>query len=497
MRFAVIWVLAVSIAVSELLAAGAQAPEARIRAEGLEHSQVMAIALRLTDLVGPRLTNSPGSRAAQVRALAELDGWGVTGRLEEWSGLDRGWVLQRLVAEQLTPAYSPLIAYAKAWSPSTAGTIEGEPVYFDAADEAGVRGYRGKLANRIVLFAAPRGFPPTTGPVRWSDAALRQLVVGPAPPPFQLTEAQRQQVALNAAKWRLLLAEHPAVVVEPGSGESGTVYVTAARAADGKDPWAADAGYLPPQLVMAAEQYNRLVRLAAAQQPARMRIAIESGFDASHRPANLLAELPGGDRADEVVMFGGPLDSWHTATGATDNGSGAAAALEAMRILATLKLPTRRTIRLALWSGEEQGRLGSRAWVAAYLGSKEHPTPDNVHLEAYFNLDWGPGKIRGVYLDGRTGEVTALRPLLSGLADLGATTITPHSIGASDHVSFEEAGVPGFAFIRDFMETAGGPNHTNMDVYDRLLPDDLEQAAVVTATLVYELAQQSKPFPRQ
>ncbi|MGA9464525.1 MAG: M28 family peptidase [Terracidiphilus sp.] len=167
-----------------------------------------------------------------------------------------------------------------------------------------------------------------------------------------------------------------------------------------------------------------------------------------------------------------------------------------MRILATLRLPTRRTIRMVLWSGEEQGRLGSRAWVAANLGTKQKPTPANARLVAYFNLDWGPGKIRGVYLDGRIGEAAALQPLLAPLADLGAATITQHSIGASDHVSFEEAGVPGFAFIRDFMETSGGPNHTNMDVYDRLLPADLEQAAVVTATLVYELAQETEPFPR-
>jgi carboxypeptidase Q len=478
------------------VAVGAQTPSERIRAEGLQHSQVMEIASQLTDQVGPRLTNSPGLRAAQANALALLQAWSVTGHLEEWSGFGRGWEVTRLDVEQLAPGYSPLIAYAKAWSPGTAGTVEGEPVCFDAADAAAVQSYSGKLAGRIVLFGPPRTFPAITPPGRWSDAALRELVVGPPPPPYQLTEAQRQQGALNAAKWKLLFAEHPAVVVEPGSGEGGTVYVTAAHAAEGKDPWARDAGYLPPQLVMAAEQYNRLVRLAAAHLSARTRIAIEVNFDASHAPANLVAELPGREKPDEVVMFGGPLDSWHTATGATDNGSGAAAALEAMRILATLKLPTRRTIRLALWSGEEQGRLGSRAWVAAHLGTIQSPKPDNAGIVAYFNLDWGPGSIRGIYLDGRIGEAVPLQPLLAGLADFGAATITPHSIGASDHVSFEEAGVPGFAFIRDFMEASGGPNHTNMDVYDQLLPGDLQQAAVVTATLVYELAQQTQPFPR-
>ncbi len=478
------------------VAAWAQTPAARIRAEGMQRSQVMRIASQLTDRVGPRLTGSSGLRSAQTNALALLGDWGVMAHLEEWSGFGRGWEVTRIEAEQLSPAYSPLIAYAKAWSPGTAGTLEGEPVYLDAADAAAVQNYRGKLAGRIVLLASPRTFPVIAPPGRWSDAALRQLVLGPAPPPFQLTEAQRRQVALSTAKWNLLFAEHPAVVVEPGSGQGGTVYVTAARAAEGKDAWATDAGYLPPQMVMAAEQYNRLVRLAAAHLSARMRITIDVKFDTNHQPANLVAELPGREKPDEVVMFGGPLDSWHTATGATDNGSGAAAAMEAMRILATLKLPTRRTIRLALWSGEEQGRLGSRAWVTAHLGTRQNPTPDNPGLVAYFNLDWGPGKIRGVYLDGRTGEAAALQPLLTGLADLGAATISPNNIGASDHVSFEEAGVPGFAFIRDFMEARGGPNHTNMDVYDRLLPGDLKQAAVVTATLLYELAQQTQPFPR-
>ena len=478
------------------IAAGAQTPEERIRAEALQHPQAMQIAFQLTETVGPRLTDSPGLRAAQEHALAALRDWGVAAKLEEWNGFGRGWELRRMVAEQLAPAYSPLIAYAKAWSPSTAGTVEGEAVYFDVASEADIERFRGKLAGRIVLFSPPRTFSTGSPPARWSDAALQALAAGPTAPPFQLTDAQRAAGALASAKWRLLFAEHPAVVLESGSGEGGTVYVTAARAAEGKNPWAEDAGYLPPQVVLAAEQYNRLARLAGAQKPVRLRIAVEASLDAKHNPANLIAELPGYEASGEVVMFGSPLDSWHTATGATDNASGAAAALEAMRILATLKLPTRRTIRLALWSGEEQGRLGSRAWVAAHLGTAEHPTPDNAKLVAYFNLDWGPRKIRGIYLDGRGGEVTALESLLAGLADLGAGTLTRHTIGASDHVSFEEAGAPGFAFVRDFMEVAGGPNHTNMDVYDRLLPDDLEQAAEVTATLVYELAQQAQPFPR-
>lgn len=483
------------VVLATAMAAGGQTPEARIRAEGMEHSQAMQIAFQITDAVGPRLTDSPGMRAAQARALAELKSWGVAARLEEWSGFGRGWELEGLVAEQLAPTYSPLIAYAKAWSPSTDGTIEGEPVYFDAASEADVERFRGRVAGHIVLLAPPRTFPAVTGPVRWSDAALAALATGPVPPPFQLSPAQRAAGAIAAAKWRLLFVEHPAVVLEPGSGEGGTVYVTAANAPAGS-PWSEDAGYVPPQVVVAAEQYNRLVRLTVAGEPVQLRIKVTASFDSSHNPANLIAELPGRTAPDEVVMFGGAFDSWHAATGATDNAASDAAALEAMRILAALKLPTRRTIRLGLWSGEEQGRLGSRAWVQAHLGPRDKPTPENARLEAYLNLDWGPGKIRGIYLEGFDAAAPVLQPLLAGTADLGAATLTHRKIGSSDQVSFDDAGVPGFAFIRDFMETFGGPNHTNMDVYDRLLPDDLEQAAVVTATLAYELAQQTQPFPR-
>ena len=488
--------LLITLFLAGMTSSDAQTPEDRIRAEGLQHSQVMEIALQITDGVGPRLTNSPGIRAAQARALADLKSWGVTGRPEEWSDFGRGWELTGLTAEQRAPAYGPLIAYAKAWSPGTRGMVEAEPVYFDAADEASVKGYRGKLAGRIVLLTPPQDFPTLTGPVRWSDDALRQLVVGPQPPPFQLTQAQRAARNVNTAKWKLLFDEHPAVIIEPGSGEGGTVYVTSARSAEGKVPWAVSAGYLPPQLVMAAEQYDRLVRLVTAHQRARLRVGFETRFDGSHNPANLTAELRGNARPEEVVMFGAPIDSWHTASGATDNASGAAAALEAMRILATLGLPRRRTIRLALWSGEEQGRLGSRAWVAANLGTKRIPRPRMPSSWLISTSTGGPGRFAVSTLTAASCETAELKELLSPLADLGAATITPHGIGASDHVSFEEVGVPGFAFIRDFMETRGGPNHTNMDVYDRLLPADLQQAAIVTATLVYELAQETEPFPR-
>ncbi len=264
------------------VAAWAQAPAARIRAEGMQHSQVMEIASQLTDRVGPRLTDSSGLRAAQANALALLQDWGITGHLEEWSGFGRGWEVTRFDAEQLAPAYSPLIAYAKAWSTGTAGTVEGEPVYFDTADAAG----RAELPRQA---GGARGAVPAAAYLSDHHAAQaleRSRVAATCrgtEPPLRPVEPKRSanREAMGTAKWKLLFAERPAVVIEPGTGEGGTVYVTAAHAAGGKDPWAPDAGYLPPQMVMAAEQYNRLVRLVAAHLSARMRIAIDVNFDTS------------------------------------------------------------------------------------------------------------------------------------------------------------------------------------------------------------------------
>ena len=490
---------------------------ARIRAEAFERSQVMAIAEHLTDVSGGRLTNSPGLREAQTYARDLLRGWGAANaHLEPWGPFGRGWSLDRITAGMTSPFYAPLIAYPKAWSPGTNGPVSGEPVLLNPATLADVDTFRGRLGGRIVLFAPERAVPPAGGPQprRLDDADLQRLVAAPpsaSPAPFQPSAAQRAASELALAKWRLVYDERPAVVLEPGPGDDGTVLVTAAvvptapgaAPGDQRHPWDVSRPFVVPQVVIAAEQYNRMVRLVSSHQRVSVSVDVSVRFDDEAMSANVIGDIPGSDRSGEVVMFGGCLDSWHTGTGATDNAAGAGAALEAMRILNTLGVKPRRTIRLALWSAEEQGALGSRAYVAAHFGHVDASTgqvvrgPDFDALSGYFNLDWGAGRLRGIYLQGHE----AVRPIFAAwlvpIADLGVSTLTASGIGATDHMSFDAIGLPGFQFVRDFMEGAGGPGHTNMDVYERLVPDDLEQSAAVVAWLVYSAAMRDERLPRQ
>ena len=491
---------------------------ARIRAEAFQRSQVMAIAQHLTDVSGGRLTNSPGLREAQSYARDLLRGWGVANaHLEPWGPFGRGWSLDRITAGMTSISYSPLIAYAKAWSPRTNGPASGEPVLLDPATVAEVDAFRGRLGGRIVLFGPERAVPPAGGPQprRLDEADLQRLIAAPAasasPAPFQPSAAQRAASELALAKWRLVYDERPAVVLEPGSGDAGTAVVTAAvvptspSAVPGEQPhpWDVSRPYVVPQVVIAAEQYNRIVRLVSRHERVTVSIDVSVRLDDAAMSANVIGDIPGGDRSGEVVMFGGCLDSWHTGTGATDNAAGAAAALEAMRILNTLGVTPRRTIRIGLWSAEEQGTLGSRAYVAAHFGRVDAATrqvvrgPDFDALSGYFNLDWGAGRLRGIYLQGHEAVRPIFAAWLAPIADLGASTLTASGIGATDHMSFDAIGLPGFQFVRDFMEGAGGPGHTNMDVYERLVPDDLEQSAAVVAWLVYSAAMRDERLPRK
>lgn len=492
---------------------------ARIRAEAFEHSHVMAIAEHLTDVSGGRLTNSPGLREAQLYARDLLRGWGVSNaHLEPWGPFGRGWQLERLAVAMTAPTYAPLIAAAKAWSPGTNGPIAGTPVLLDAATPAEVEKFRGTLAGRIVLFAPTRPVAPDGGPQprRLTDADLQRLIAAPAPPPiptgFQPTPAQRAASELAQAKWRLIYDERPAVVLEPGPGDDGTMLVTAAvlPVATGPTgptevhPWDLSRPYVVPQLVLAAEHYNRIVRLVAQRMPVTLAIDVGVRFDDDTMSANVVGEIPGTDPRHEVVMFGGCLDSWHAGTGATDNAAGASAALEAMRILTSLGVAPRRAIRIGLWSAEEQGTLGSRAYVARHFGRPAAAGSREVvkgaeyeSLSGYFNLDWGAGRLRGVYLQGNEAARPIFASWLTPLGDLGVSTLTAAGIGATDHMSFDAIGLPGFQFIRDFMEGAGGPGHTNMDVYERLIPEDLEQSAAVVAWFAYNAAMRNERLPRK
>lgn len=486
----------------------------QIRQEAFERSQVMTIARYLTDVTGPRLTNSSNMRQAQAYAQDLLQSWGVTAHLERWGPFGRGWVLRGIDVSLTAPNFAPLIAYPKAWSPGTNGPIAGEPVLFDPQSPSDVSRYRGQLRGRIVLFSPARPIAPLVVPARLTDAFLLNLADAQAPvresDVFRPTPAQQAEIALSDAKWRLLATESPAVVIEASRSPSGSVYVTAAEVPSDpvtgreRQPWDTEPTGTLSQLVMAPEHYNRLVRLLQMGVPVSMRVNVAVQFDDDDpMSANLVGEFPGTDLRDQIVMFGGQFDSWHTATGAADNASGAAAALEAMRILRALDLHPRRSIRIGLWSGEEQGELGSRAYVSAHFGrliaesgqTRLERGPEYSRLSGYFNLDGGAGRIRGIYLQGNEALRPIFRAWFDPFADLGASTLSIRS-AAFTPMSFSRIGLPGFQFIRDFPEEGPNPGHTNMDVYDVLIPDDLKQAAAIMAAFAYQAAMRDELLPR-
>ncbi|HEX8178073.1 MAG TPA: M20/M25/M40 family metallo-hydrolase [Pyrinomonadaceae bacterium] len=496
----------------------------RIKAEELNHSQVMEMVGYLTDVTGPRLTGSPELRQAQAYAISRLQTWGVNAHLEAWGPFGRGWSLEGFAANMTAPTFSSLIAYPKAWSPGTPGPVRGAVVLLDARTVADLAAYRGKLKGKIVLLSSARPVAPNFAPppARTSDEELLTLANAKPTPEenqnFQMSPELRARVEFNYQRWRLLYAEQPAVVLEPGSGDGGTVYVTAASIPQPPDlpaeqrthAWALDKPPVVPQLVVAAEQYNRMTRLLTRGIPVELEVNIKTRFyEQDTMSYNVIGELPGTDLANEVVMVGGCLDSWHAGTGATDNAAGAAVALEVIRLLKTLNLKPRRTIRIGLWSAEEQGALGSRAYVAAHFARRvAEPNapaartqlelkPEYQKFSGYFNLDYGTGKIRGLYLQGNETVRPIFRAWLAPFKDMGAETLTSQGIGATDHNSFDDVGLPGFQFIRDFMESDTRTAHTNMDVYDHVLADDLKQTAVIAAAFIYQAAMRAEKLPRK
>ncbi|HKP36665.1 MAG TPA: M20/M25/M40 family metallo-hydrolase, partial [Pyrinomonadaceae bacterium] len=329
---------------------------------------------------------------------------------------------------------------------------------------------------------------------------------------FQMTPDRRARAELSYKKWQMAMQEGAAVVLEPGFGDAGTVYVTSATVPMPADtdmekrprPWDLNRPRILPQVVVAAEQYNRLIRLVGRGVPVQLEINIAARFyEQDTMGYNVIAEIPGTDLKDEVVMFGGCLDSWHTGTGATDNAAGAAVALEIMRLFKSLKLKPRRTVRIGLWSAEEQGALGSQAYVANHFGKRAGDqktavtTPEFEKFSGYFNLDYGTGRVRGVYLQGNEGVRPIFQAWLAPFNELGASTLTSAGVFSTDHNSFDDVGLPGFQFIRDFMENNPRTAHTNMDVYDHVLGDDLKQTAAIAATFVYQAAMRDEKLPRK
>jgi hypothetical protein len=497
----------------------------RIREEALQHSQIPETVAYLTDVTGARLTGSPNLKKAEGYAVERLQSWGISNaHLEPWGPFGRGWTLEGITVNMTQPDFSPLIAYLKAWSPGTNGTIRGEPVFLQIEDTPQVNmrpgddlGFTRGLQRLLKIRAIQPNFEPQAE--RTTDDELLKLANEEPPPnppqPFLMNAEQRARAELSYAKWQMVYSEDAAVVIEPGFKDAGTVYVTSAvipHPVDMPDaqqirPWDLTRPKVIPQVVVAAEQYNRMIRLLGRGIPVQLEVNVAARFhDEDSMSYNVIAEIPGTDPASETAMIGASIDSWHAGTGATDNAAGTAVALEVMRIFQELKLKPRRTVRIGLWSGEEQGRLGSRAYVARHLAARREPPeaaapfdfkPEYAGFAGYFNLDYGTGKLRGIYMQGNEAVRPIFRAWLAPLEDLGAGTLTISNIGAADHISFDEAGLPGFQFIRDYMEFRTRAAHTNMDVYDHVLEDDLKQSAAVAASLVYDLAMRDEKLPRK
>jgi hypothetical protein len=455
----------------------------KIRAEATERSEALAIFDQFVTIIGPRLTGSPQFRAAADWAQQRLSSWGLTNaRLEGWE-FGRGWTLDRLVVEIVEPRYMPLIAYAEAWSASTPGELVAAPVYVGGKTSQDVLAMKDRLAGAIVLsqpvvtaFVREDRLQPTT-----SDAPVR---IGAPPTPRQGSTNQADPRALA----RTIRETKPGAILRSSAGEHGTVFVL------GRDQ-GADAA---PTIVLAAEHYNMVARMVEKNVPIKMRVQMQTRFLTNDTKSyNVIAELPGTDASlkDEIVLLGAHLDSWHTATGATDNADGSAAALEAIRILKAIGAQPKRTIRLALWGGEEEGLLGARAYVQAhYAGDANKQARDRVAV--YVNIDPGTGPIYGWYTEANPAAKEIFDAWTAALKDVGVRRNIDSSIGATDHVAFREAGIPGFNPVQDYVTYDVRTHHTNVDTYERVREQDLRQNAIVLAWIAYNAAVTDQKFPR-
>lgn len=471
----------------------------RLKEEGFERSQVMDTAWWLTEVHGPRLTNSPQMRAAADWAAKRLSEWGLANVKQEPWGQEfgRGWSNERTVVQVVKPTPWPVLAYARAWTPGTGGPVTADLVLAPMATEADFDKYRGKLKGRIVLLQEAREVEPLwAAPARrFTPQQLEEMREQPvAPPRPQGNFAQAQ--AFAAKRNAFLVAEGVRAVLEPGNGrgDSGSVLTGGGGSRNPKDPPA------PTQLSVATEHYNRLARLVARGQAVTMELDVRNTFhDADLGMFNIVAEIPGTDKADEVVMLGAHFDSWHAGTGAVDNASGSSVMMEAMRILKQSGVRLRRTVRLALWTGEEQGLLGSRAYVKAHFGDPEtmELTPEHAKLAAYFNMDNGTGAYRGVYLQGNEAVAPIFRAWMAPFENIGMTDLTIRNTGGTDHLAYHAVGLPGFQFIQDPVQYSSRTHHSNLDVYDQLIAGDLMKNAVITASFVYHAANREQMLPRR
>jgi carboxypeptidase Q len=505
---------------------------ARIREEGFKHSHVMQFAGALADGIGPRLTGSPNMAKANAWTRDTLTAIGLeNAHLEDWGEFGMGWQQINTWGRMVTPDPEPLWLQAAPWSPATKGPVSGEVVYINAQETSDLDKFKGKLAGKIVLFGAMRATPDITDPLfhRYTTEELAEMETYPTPvtrtPQAGNPVADRARLtALRTAAVKMMADEGVAAIITPSrdggkGGGTGIIFddngANLVRGAQVKEN-----AITVPNAVMMIEHYNRLARMVENHVPVTVELNIDTKFTGDHEHGfDTVAEIPGNDPKlkDQVVMVGGHLDSWISGTGATDNGAGSIVAMESVRILKALGVKPKRTIRIALWSGEEQGLYGSLGYVKQHFGTFAEPeqkpdpampsfmrergklttTKEWETLDAYYNLDNGTGKVRGVY----TQENYAIGPIfkqwIAPLADLGVTTISYRNTGGTDHLSYDAVGLPGFQYIQDPLDYETRTHHSDMDTYDRLHAADLEQAAIVEAIFLYNTSEREAMMPRK
>jgi hypothetical protein len=469
----------------------------RIKDEGLARSKVMEIESYLTDVYGPRLTGSPNIREAADYAQKTMRDWGVANvHLETWP-FGRGWQNQKMVANAVTPRAYPLIAYPKAWTPGTKGPVTAEVVIAVISEEKDFDTFRGKLRGKFVLSVAMRDVPAHFDAQghRYSDSELTALSMQPASGGRGRGNfAAGQEFARRRTQF--YIDEGAAAVLDAGRGDGGTVFVQSPQGVS-RDPKGPSQ---PAQVTLAIEHYGRIYRTIEKNIPVTLTLDVENRFfDQDLDAFNVVGELPGTDKADEVVMLGAHFDSWHGGTGATDNAAGSAVMMEALRILKMSGVKLRRTVRIGLWGGEEQGLLGSKAYVKAHFGDPDtmQVKPDHARLSAYYNVDNGTGLIRGVYLQGNEAVAPIFEQWMQPFRNFGMTTLAIRNTGGTDHLSYDAVGLPGFQFVQDEIEYDTRTHHSNQDVYERIQSQDMMRNAVIVASFVYNTANRDERMPRK
>jgi carboxypeptidase Q len=535
----------------------------KIKEEGLKKSQVMDILSVLSDVYGPRLAGSPDYKDAGVWVSQKLASWGLQNVHFEKSGpVAKGWTLKRFYMTALQPKGFPIVAYPKAWSPGIKGSVAADVVLLSVKSEAELENFKGKLKGKIVLISPVRdvpahfeaeahrlsdaellkmanaGLPEAGGGRRGQfpqfgqmtpaqrDSAMRAMIKQSMPDADEATIArmiaQRAEAQLTTPKIEFCQKEGALVVLDAARGDGGTIFVASATVPQPANTpfnervsaYDAKAPQIVPQVSVAVEQYNRLARMIENGQKVKVEMALDVAWTPADSSFNVIAEIPGTDLKDQVVMVGGHLDSWQGGTGASDDGTGVAASMEAVRILQNLGVKPRRTIRVALWAAEEEGLIGSRSYVAQHFaervgggtgmaammgggGGELKLKPEHEKLSVYFNHDNGSGKIRGIYLQGNEATRPIFRAWLAPFASLGATTITLQNTGGTDHLSFDGVGLPGFQFIQDPLEYDTRVHHSTADVFERVQGDDMKQASTIMAAFLYNAAMRDEMFPRK